>query len=139
MVDHDLSSARKILQVAAEIGPEDGRDPRFETGDFTQKINNRKALQLCTQVQRILTMVLGEMGDDVLRELWVQSVIPAPNAGCLLVLVSPMSTPKPHDLVKIQARLQAVNGRLRQEVASAIHRRRAPLLNFQIVPAGGQV
>src|SRR5438045_1577839 len=50
---------------------------------------NHKSRQLCRQVERALTMALaGECGDDVLRELYIIEVTPAPSASHLLVRVS---------------------------------------------------
>jgi hypothetical protein len=48
----------------------------------------QKTLQLCRQVQRALSMSLaGECDDDVLRMLYVDAVVPAPDASRLLVRV----------------------------------------------------
>src|SRR4051812_40937779 len=47
-----------------------------------------KTAALCKQVGRVVGMVLsGECGDPVLQGLVVQEVLPAPNAGRMLVRV----------------------------------------------------
>src|SRR5438132_6221067 len=72
-----------------EKGPADGMDPRLDA--FTRRhVVNRKAMQLCKQVAQTLGSVLsGECGDDRLRDLLVDSVLPAPDSTRLLVTVYP--------------------------------------------------
>src|SRR5271170_3715087 len=70
---------------------------RFRTGPPTSgldrqmgRVENRKALQLCSQVAETLALVLtGESGDDLLRDLLVESVVPYPTASRLLVTLIP--------------------------------------------------
>ncbi len=90
--------------------------------------HQRKALQLCRQVQRELTFVLGDSPDDVLRGLLVESVDPAPTASRLLVSVS---SQEPTQVVLVA--LQRASGLLRSEIAGAIHRKRVPELLFRCV------
>jgi ribosome-binding factor A len=89
---------------------------------------------LCRQVADTLNYVLsGETGDDVLRALYVDSVIPFPDASRMLVSVAPLdpgdATPSDVYLLK----LGAVSRRLRSEVAASISRRRTPELSFHVV------
>jgi len=58
---------------------------------------------------------------------------PAPDATQLLVLVAPAVAGQQRDPDTVIAKLAAVAGRLRSEVAMAITRRRAPQLLFQFV------
>ena len=52
---------------------------------------DRKTLQLCGQIADTLNYVLsGELDDDLLRNLYVESVRPAPDASRLLVSVAPL-------------------------------------------------
>ena len=45
---------------------------------------HHKTLQLCRQAQRALSLALaGECDDDLLRSLYVESVVPAPDASRL--------------------------------------------------------
>ena len=112
-------------------GEEDGADPRTV---FQQKSyrGNRKALQLCRQVQRALNFALGDLDDDVLAGLYVESVDPAPNDKHLMVTVSPLDADISPDDVLV--RLHRVIGRLRSEVAADIHRKRVPELSFRCIP-----
>jgi ribosome-binding factor A len=123
-------SRRDLLSSCAQPGPDDGRDPRLDRRSGSGKVSNRKALQLCAQVARALTFVFAGCGDDVLRNLVVESVTPAPNASRLLVRVA-SSTDVERSL--LLAHLEHAHGMLRSEVASAINRRRAPDLVFRIV------
>jgi ribosome-binding factor A len=92
---------------------------------------DRKTLQLCGQVADTLRMVLaGDSGDDILCELQVISVVPAPDAFQLLVVVVPTLAGGP-DEKQVFAKLDEASARLRAEVAAAITRRRAPKLLFQ--------
>ena len=91
----------------------------------------RQCLQLAAQVERTLCQVFaGECGDDVLCELRVEEVTPAPDSGHLRVTLSP--TDDSLSLQVVLEHLHKAGGRLRSEVAAAIHRRKAPELHFQI-------
>jgi hypothetical protein len=89
--------------------------------------------------QALSLALAGECDDDVLRDLTVESVTPAPNASRLLVCVAlPPArpgerAPAPHAVLE---RLSMHNARLRRCVASAITRKRAPELTFLPVAPG---
>jgi ribosome-binding factor A len=123
-------SRAELLACCSEPGPGDGLDPRLTRRGPEGRGVGRKALQLCGQVARTLAAVLAESADDVLRDLAVEGVVPAPNSGRLLVTVSPA---EPSAADEAALRLEAAHGRLRSEVAAAIHRRRAPDLVFRVV------
>src|SRR5205085_8961574 len=128
---------RKSIQpLCGEIQADDGLDPReFFRPSRGCAADNRKARQLCGQVGDTLSLVLaGECGDDVLRNLQVIAVTPAPDSSQLLVLVGPAAGGQPADRAEVLARLSAAAGRLRSEVAAAITRRRAPALLFDYLP-----
>ncbi len=93
---------------------------------------DRKTLQLCRQIGETLSQVLADCGDEVLRDLQVVSVIPAPDASQLLVLVTPAVASATSEQLAMK-RLTEAAGRLRAEVAAAIARRRAPQLVFQFL------
>ncbi len=96
---------------------------------------DRKTLQLCRQVQRALMLALaGECDDDLLRQVSVDSVQSAGGAGHLLVSVI---VPRDLVVVEVMARLNARAGRLRSIIASAICRKRVPMLSFIAVAEGG--
>ncbi len=122
-----------------EIGPEDGMDPRKFLRKTARRVTNRKALQLCAQVREILDYVFAwECGDPFLKGLMVTAVAPAPNASRLLVSVSLPEELADQDPAQILERLNHARGRLRSEVAAAIHRKRVPELSFRIeLPEAG--
>ena len=95
---------------------------------------DRKTLQLCRQVQRALAMALaGECADELLRDVYVDSVEPVGGAGHLRVAVV-----APRALValpaELAARLAAQTPRLRALVAREICRKRVPTLSFVVMP-----
>ncbi len=125
-------SQNDILSSAADSRPDVGLDPRFDRHG-ERSAGKRKTLQLCREVERTLSAVLGgECDDDLLRELLVLSVVPAPNAGRLLVTIAlPASAGVPVEEA-LQRVLHAA-GHLRSEVAAAVSRRKTPELAFRVV------
>jgi ribosome-binding factor A len=91
-------------------------------------------MQLCAQVARTLHLILLDSQDDDLRDLMVLEVLPLAGTGSLLVRVS-YPAQRPDDLPRVQEKLSGAAKALRCEVASAITRRRAPELLFQVVSA----
>jgi len=59
--------------------------------------------------------------------------VPAPYASRLLVAVAPSPAPEAVEVAAVLERLDRVRGRLRTEVAAAVHRRKAPDLTFRVV------
>lgn len=95
--------------------------------------NDRKTMQLCSQVQRTVEQVLlGDLDDDILRNLYVMSVEPAPDESRLLVTVGPYASGVDIDPAQVIAHLGAASGHIRSEVAHAITRRKAPSLVYQV-------
>jgi ribosome-binding factor A len=95
------------------------------------RIAGRKLLQLCAQVGDALMGLLPGCGDALLRELTVYLVEPAPNAGRLRVLISILDGGP--DPAHVKERLKKAAGMLRAEVASAVNRKRAPELVFEVL------
>jgi ribosome-binding factor A len=93
---------------------------------------DRKTLQLCKQVQRVLASALsGEIADEALQSLMVDAVEPAPIANRLrVVLLTSSSTWTESEL---RERLARAQGWLRAQVAQAVNRKRAPELAFEVV------
>ncbi|MBI2805127.1 MAG: ribosome-binding factor A [Planctomycetes bacterium] len=119
------------VNLCSEPGAEDGIDPRFLPAHSPGKASNRKALQLCRQVERTLSVALE---GDLLRDLSVQSVIPAPDSTRLMVTVvfhgaATVTATEVLDAIHMQS------VRLRAEVAAAIHRKKTPQLTFRVVRA----
>jgi ribosome-binding factor A len=98
------------------------------------KRSSQKTAQLCRQVFRAVSLALGECGDDILRELTVVDVGPAPDASRLLVRVSVPAVGGEVALPDVLARLERAGGFLRRQVATAITRKRAPELLFTFAP-----
>jgi len=98
---------------------------------------------LCKQVRRAVAMTLaGECSDEVLQSLVVDEVLPAPNAGRLLVRVllrppPPDATATKISVVDVLERLARVHGLLRESVSESIVRKRTPELIFDVIPVGG--
>jgi ribosome-binding factor A len=126
-------SRRSILSASTEVGSGDGLDPRFDRPDGPARVNNRKALQLCSQIARTLALVLNDTSDTILQNLLVESVVPYPTSVRLLVTVAPVVR-EGVDESRIAEHLEANRARLRCEVASAVHRRKVPDLCFRIAP-----
>lgn len=127
---HKKSKTDKYANLRSEASPEDGADPRTVFQEKPYR-GNRKALQLCRQVQRSLNFALSDLDDDVLASLYVESVDPAPNDKHLMVTVSPLDPEiSPEEVL---AKLHFVMGRLRSEIAADINRKRVPELSFRCV------
>jgi ribosome-binding factor A len=108
-------------------------DDRSSRKSFNPR-EDRKTQQLCQQVRRALMLALaGECGDDVLRDVYVDSVEPMGSGSQLLVRVTvPATTDRP--LWDVVARLNDRSAKLRAIVAHSIYRKRVPALAFVAVP-----
>lgn len=122
--------ADELLSLAAEVGGEDGADPReFHTKRWdAPEQAGRKGRQLCGQVKDALHLALGGCADAVLQGLAVVSVDPAPHTGRLRVVVAGGA-----DRPAAAAALDRAAGFLRSEVARAVSRWHAPELVFEVV------
>jgi ribosome-binding factor A len=118
-----------------EFEPDDGLNPREWSKSDGSTIRNRKALQLCRQIERTLHLSLAGLGDPHLRDLSVQQVRPFPDSTRLLVVVASASGTSLH-AAAVRGGLARAMGRLRHEVAAAIHRRKMPDLIFHIDESG---
>jgi ribosome-binding factor A len=136
MSSHRISR-KDMLSAASEIGPEDGLDPRLQRRGQDGRPLGRKTLQLCAQVARTLQGILPGSADGVLRDLEVLQVTPA-GAGRLLVSVGRLPSAAPHPTSVLLEHLARAHSGLRNEVASAITRRKAPDLVFRVVEAPPQ-
>ena len=128
-------SRERFLELAAETDPDDGTDPKefHHQKCKDTRSQNRKTFQLCGQVQDALHSILAACADEVLQALQVVKVEPAPHTGRLRVLVA-VPPDLPHDIhPKAKRHLNKALGMLRSEVASAIYRRYAPELLFEVI------
>jgi len=97
---------------------------RHRTTSGNQQQDQRKVRQFCRQVQRALNLALTECSSGAST---VEEVVPAPDCGRLLVYVG---VPLEADVPSAMAELRQLSPRLREEVARAISRKRAPELTF---------
>jgi hypothetical protein len=89
-------SQNKMKALCAELGPDDGVDPRDLLRQTARKKGGRKTQQLCGQVAEALDYALSACNDDMLREMGVVAVQPAPDQSRLLVSIGP-TLPGPFD------------------------------------------
>lgn len=119
-----------------ELTSDDGQDPKqfFDRRTWNEQARKagRKALQLCEQVKTSLHGILAACADDVVRDLLVLAVEPAPHTGRLRIAVAVAPTADAVSRDEALSRLYAVGGWVRSEVASAIHRRKAPELVWDV-------
>jgi len=91
--------------------------------------DRQKAAQLCTQVSEALSLAMAAIEDDVILDLYVLDVTPAPDSGRLRVQVTGAEDPE-----EALSRLQRWSGHLRAEVTASIHRKKTPQLVFEVLP-----
>jgi ribosome-binding factor A len=127
-------SRKDLLSGASDVGPGDGLDPRLDQRNRDGRPLGRKTMQLCGQVARTLAGLLPGCGDDVLRDLQVVGVSPA-GSGRLLVTLGRSPSAEGGASEVVLGRLARAHGWLRNEVAAAVHRRKAPDLVFSVVEA----
>jgi ribosome-binding factor A len=145
MRNHTLSS-EQVHVPYAEPGEDDSQAPsthswRQQRARRARRVESRgrptghKAWQLCRQVAVTLDEVLAECGDGVLRGLRVVSVAPFPDASRLLVTLTSIDD-RPGGVIGAGSVLEHIEhaaGHLRCEIASAVTRKRAPVLVYQLV------
>ena len=111
--------------------------PVFDSHHAGSDKPDYKTAALCKQVRRAVALALsGECTDPELQSLIVQDVLPAPNAGRMLVrLIAPHA--RGHEaIIDLLQRLERVRGILRAHVAEMIARKRTPELTFDVLPGG---
>ena len=124
--------------LCAALGPDDGVDPRLTVRrpqGPQGRVANRKALQLCRPVERILA---GALEGETLRDLNIHSVVPAPDSSRLLAAFTfhgsdAVATPD------ILAALSSAYTKLRGEIAMGINRKKTPELTFRVLRASATV
>ena len=140
-----MPTHRDMRGLCAEFSDGDGLDPHARVrpaqgGPHSRSSPrvgiDRKALQLCHQVAETLEEVLADCGDGLLQALRVVDVEPAPDASRLLVTVTVDGLPREElDLGLVHKHLSHASGHLRSEVATAITRKRAPVLVYRLALA----
>jgi ribosome-binding factor A len=146
------SSKDGLRSLCAEIGDDDGDALRLHSWRKSRARRSkrrepkplvgadvRKAYQLCRQVGQTLDEVLAECGDAVLQGLRVEGVEPFPDASRLLVTVAFIDN-RPRKMGEVELvvdHLHRASGHLRCEIATAVTRRRAPLLHYRLADPPG--
>jgi ribosome-binding factor A len=104
----------------------------------TRSINtqsDRKAAQLCSQVQQSLEYLVSDFLCDFDASVYVREVVPAPFTTHLLVTVEASDCNNVEVLALMQQALEQQAGTFRSEIAQTIHRKKAPSLSFCVVPS----
>jgi ribosome-binding factor A len=131
--------SKEVVSLCAEVGTDDGIDPRTLLRKPTRKKTHRKTYQVCKQAEKTLNLVLaGESNEPVLHELMVYAVEPNPDSTNLLVIVEANSTSVPLDENEVLEALQRSGGRLRSALATAINRKRTPQISFRFIASTSQ-
>jgi ribosome-binding factor A len=146
------SSIDGLRSFRAPLGDENGQGPKLDLTTKSQAgrtrwrgasppagKSDRKAHQLCRQVAQTLDEVLAECGDRVLQCLRVEGVQPFPDASRLLVTVAFIDN-RPGtiaDIALVLDHLHRASGHLRCEIATAVTRKRAPLLLYRLAEPPG--
>jgi len=116
---------------AARLYEDDGMAPSSKSVRVSHRVVDRRTRQLCGQVLRALaSLLMGECHDDVLRDVVVDGVTPAPDASRLRVIL------RAADPATVTQHLDRVRAFLRREVANAVQRKRAPELVYLVLPTG---
>jgi ribosome-binding factor A len=111
--------------------------PVFDSHSFGSEKPDYKTAALCKQVRRAVALALsGECADPDLQSLIVEDVLPAPNAGRLLVRLIAPNANGHEAVIELLQRLEHVKGVLRASIAETIARKRTPELTFDVIPAG---
>lgn len=125
---------RDASRVGAEIGPEDGIDPRLLVKERQGDQSNHKALQLCKRAERTINLAFaGECFEPVFGELIVQNVELFPDGTQFLVSLCVRGQRNRHELESIAVTLGHAKGYVRTLIAQSIRRKRVPALRFRLV------
>ena len=129
---------QSLMAHCGQLGFDDCIDPKeyFQPKTTTSK-ENKKARQLCRQVDCCLSLVLGDCDDPAVQSMSLVDVSPAPDSSRLLVTLSANTLLSAFDVKYLLARATLQLPRLRCEVARAIHRKRVPVLTLQVVARPG--
>lgn len=127
---------QRLLQMCDAIGEDDLIDPReyFKSRSNGHRGRHRKSYQLCRQVRETLELVLaGECHDELLQAVRIDSVVPAPNASQLLVIVGCRDAVFEARKEEMLSRLVSQTGWLRSRLAETIHRKHVPKIRFAMI------
>lgn len=91
--------------------------------------HSARSRQLCAQAREALSLALAGARDERLHDASILDVLPHPDASCLLVAVLAPEGAVEH----VREAISESRSWLRREVASEIHRSRAPELVFRVI------
>jgi len=141
--DVNLRDARELV---SELRAGDGIDPREEAKRRRRERREEqqpglghgahKQEQFLSQVQQAIESALQTATSPLLNRLIVREVVQ--QGGSLAVVVTPLESAEPLDLVEAAQAVEHASPMLRREVAAAITRKDAPNLSFAVLPAGAQ-
>ncbi len=119
---------KKFDKLTDDYREGDGKDPRYDKKE-SRGPHNRKAMQLCSQVQRALAFEFQLSSCEEIRDMYVESVTPAPDSLHLLVTVVIPEDLEPKDAYTV---LEGSNKLFRIAVSQAINRKKTPELKFTL-------
>ena len=100
--------------------------------------SDAKIRRLCAQVRRTIDLTLaGDCDDEVLQNMSVESVEPAPG-NRLAVTLTVRAPGDALEKAEVLARLEAARPLLVSEIARSVERRSLPELSFWVVRAGDE-
>ncbi|HKJ50560.1 MAG TPA: hypothetical protein VKB27_03610 [Gammaproteobacteria bacterium] len=121
-------------QLCADIGPEDGIDPRLAARAVGRKTKNHKGRQLGKEARHVLSMIFaGELSDPIFRDLVVIGVTPTDDGQFLIVSLALIDDSIETSEARILEKCCAVNGYLRSAIAWSVNRKRVPMLKFELL------
>lgn len=124
----------QLRSLAGKVEQPSSEDIDSLVHQVTEPKIDRKALQLCRQIQRELSLILsGELDDDRVRDLLVMSVSPFPHTNLLLVTLQAGQVCSHEELLALDSVLTQHKPLIRSEIAAAIHRRKTPDLCFRVI------
>jgi ribosome-binding factor A len=123
---------RNASALCAELGPEDGIDPRVLARTRQEsKSFCRKEQQLCKEVARLLSLILaGETAHPLLRGLQIVGV-EAEDSGRQLCVTLGHAHAVAGTEADILEALASVRGHWRTALAHSLRRRRMPALRYR--------
>jgi len=126
---------KDLAPLCAEIGLEDGTNPKEFFQVRSKKKKNYKAQQVGKAVTRAIDYVLiSVVSNPLLQDLSVLYVEPAPNSSHFLVVLSPNSFSETWSEKETMAALAQLAPRFKEEIGASMHRKRVPELSFCILP-----
>ncbi|VAX42105.1 hypothetical protein MNBD_PLANCTO03-2012 [hydrothermal vent metagenome] len=133
MKSDDAKRRAAARSLCADLYDDDRPPPRRREGQRSESSNDRKTMQFCAQVRRVLQSHIPSHRCPEFIDLFIETVEPAPDASRLRVVIS-IPARSLHTPAAIHLQLAAMTGFLRSEIASAISRKRVPTLSFDLTP-----